>query len=98
MADGNKNKSLWDRIQFCDPRILYALFAVVVIVFEMVQVKMPVPNPVWVGKLYDKVESLPWTRRSLLTAITAPATGASAKASSRLSSNTFSPATLNLWW
>ena len=59
MAEENKKRSLWDRIQFCDPRILYALFAVVVIGFEMIQIKMPVPNPVWVGKLYDRIESLP---------------------------------------
>jgi hypothetical protein len=32
----------------------------------MVQVKMPVPNPVWVGKLYDKVESLPLDKAVLI--------------------------------
>ena len=66
MAEINKKQTFWDSVQFCDPRILYALFAIVVLAFEMIKVNLPVPDPVWVGKLYDKVEKLPQDKAVLI--------------------------------
>jgi len=49
----------WDRIQYCDPRILYLLFGLVVVLFVFLSPPMPVPVPASVQKLYDLIELLP---------------------------------------
>ena len=54
-----ESKTVWDKIQYCDPRILYALFAVVLIVFEVSRPKLPVTVTQPVQMLYDVIERLP---------------------------------------
>ena len=50
--------SFWERIQRCDPRILYALFALVLVLFEFKRPAMPVPVPGSVKMLYDRIENM----------------------------------------
>ena len=52
------SKQFWDNVQYCDPRILYALFAVFMVVFEFTRPRMPVPVPLPVQMLYDRVDAL----------------------------------------
>jgi hypothetical protein len=53
-----RSKIFWDRVQFCDPRILYALFAIFMVVFEFTRPYMPVPVPKPVQMLYDRIEAM----------------------------------------
>ena len=57
MSDRAK-KEFWDLVQHCDPRILYALFGIVVVLFEFVRPDLPVPVPPSVMMLYDRVENM----------------------------------------
>jgi hypothetical protein len=59
MNEKNRQIHFWNAIQYCDPRILYALFAVVVLIFEIYKPQLPVPVPEPVEMLYQKIEDLP---------------------------------------
>jgi len=48
----------WDKIQYCDPRLLYLFFALAILIFVFVTPPMPVPVPDPVQRLYNKIESL----------------------------------------
>lgn len=58
-AAGTAGGSIWRRIQYCDPRWLYLLFAVMVVVFEFWRPAMPTVVPDSVRRLYDLIERLP---------------------------------------
>jgi hypothetical protein len=51
--------TIWQRILYCDPRVLYALFACLVVLCEFWRPRMPVPVPPAARKLYDVIERLP---------------------------------------
>ena len=51
-------KSFWDKVQYCDTSILYALFALFMVAFEFTRPYMPVPVPKPVQMLYDRVEAI----------------------------------------
>jgi hypothetical protein len=55
----NRHSAFWQRVLYCDPRWLYALFACLVVVCEFWRPRMPVPIPPAARKLYDVVEELP---------------------------------------
>jgi len=59
MSDTTGKVNFWNAIQYCDPRILYAVFAVVVLIFEIYKPKLPVPVPEPVKMLYSTIEDLP---------------------------------------
>lgn len=49
----------WDRVQHCSPRVLYLLFAVMMVALEFHTVRFPIPVPSYVNKLYQAIETLP---------------------------------------
>lgn len=53
-----RSKKFWDTVQFCDPRILYALFAIFMVAFEFTRPYLPVPVPKSVQMLYDRIEAM----------------------------------------
>lgn len=58
-AHTENHGNLWRRIQYCDPRWLYALFALMVIICEFWRPAMPTVVPPAVQRLYDTIERLP---------------------------------------
>jgi hypothetical protein len=55
----DRKLGFWDRVQQADPRILYLLFAVLMIALEFRTVSIPTPVPAYVQRLYDHIESMP---------------------------------------
>jgi hypothetical protein len=53
-----QHESIWDRIQFCDPRVLYALFALILVLLHFFQVKTPVPIAPFTRALYERIERM----------------------------------------
>jgi hypothetical protein len=51
--------NFWDRVQRCDPRILYVLFALLMVALQFWTVSIPAPVPAAISRLYDRVEDLP---------------------------------------
>jgi hypothetical protein len=56
--DGQRT-SFWERVLYCDPRILYIVFAVIVAIFEFAALPLPVHVTDGVEQLYDTIEALP---------------------------------------
>lgn len=54
-----RRQSIWTRILFCDPRILYAVFAAIVVLFQFVAVPFPIHLTPGARRLYEVVEALP---------------------------------------
>lgn len=52
-------RGFWDRVQGCDPRILYVLFAALLIVLQFRTVSIPAPVPQSIRGLYELIEKLP---------------------------------------
>lgn len=59
MSDMTEKPNIWDRLQHCDPRWLYLIFALMMIALEFLPVPTPVPIPREVKSLYDRIEKLP---------------------------------------
>lgn len=59
MKDGAPRRGFWERVQGCDPRILYILFAVILVVLQFKTVSIPAPEPKGAKALYDIIETLP---------------------------------------
>jgi hypothetical protein len=55
----NPQSNFWDRVQRCDPRILYLLFALLMVLLQFWTVSIPAPVPAAVSKLYERIENLP---------------------------------------
>ena len=54
-----EQRSFWDRVQSCDPRILYMLFALLMVALQFWTVSIPAPVPAAVSRLFERVENLP---------------------------------------
>ena len=59
MADAKPRMSVWDHLQYCDPRWLYLIFALMMVALEFFTLVIPVPVPHSVRTLYDRIERLP---------------------------------------
>ena len=59
MTGDQTRRGFWDRVQSCDPRILYVVFAVMMIVLQFKTVSIPAPVPRAAKGLYDLIEKLP---------------------------------------
>jgi hypothetical protein len=56
--NGPVKRGFWDRVQQGDPRLLYALFAVLMVVLEFHTARFPIPVPPYVNRLYQTIENL----------------------------------------
>jgi hypothetical protein len=56
---GGRLHVFWIRVQACDPRILYALFALLMVSLQFVTPRMPAPVPRAVRSLYERIDNLP---------------------------------------
>lgn len=54
----DKRVSFWDRVQHCDPRTLYAIFAVIIVALHFGRVKTPVPIAPCTRSLFDRIERM----------------------------------------
>lgn len=54
----DQREYFWDRVQHCDPRTLYALFAIIIVALNFGRVKTPVPIPPFTRALYDRIERM----------------------------------------
>ena len=52
-------RGFWDKVQGCDPRLLYVIFAVLMVALQFCVVAIPAPVPPSVRGLYDLIERLP---------------------------------------
>ena len=52
-------RGFWDRVQNCDPRLLYVIFAVMIAALQFKTISIPAPIPKAVQGLYDLIETLP---------------------------------------
>ena len=55
----SENKSFWEKVLYCDPRILYAAILIIVVLFEFLKISFPVPIPNYAQSLYDHIETIP---------------------------------------
>lgn len=54
-----RSNRFWNRVQHCDPRILYGLFALLMVVLQFVAPRIPAPVPKAVRSLYARIDDLP---------------------------------------
>jgi len=59
MAETPQKTGMWERLEHCDPRYLYLIFALMMVALEFLTVAIPVPVPDTVRSLYDRIEKLP---------------------------------------
>jgi intracellular sulfur oxidation DsrE/DsrF family protein len=59
---GGDGGGWWARVQNCDPRILYLLFALLLAVLQFKTISIPAPVPRAVQSLHDLIEKLPGDR------------------------------------
>jgi len=52
------HSGFWQKVQSCDPRVLYVIFFIILVVFEFIAPRIPTPVPDSVQALYDYIESL----------------------------------------
>ena len=70
VPDGERKKSLFERLQYCDPRYLYIFFFIIVFSFILLIEYVKLPIPILPSKhtisLYNTIESLPMDKIVLI--------------------------------
>lgn len=59
MTEPVVKRGFWDRAQGCDPRVLYVLFALMMVALQFKTVSIPAPEPKGAKALFNIIEKLP---------------------------------------
>ncbi len=62
----HRRRGFWDRVQHCDPRILYLLFALLMVGLQFRTIAVPIAVPEYVRALYEHIDTLPGDRIVIL--------------------------------